>query len=64
MKTWEAQQKHEQEQKKIFQDLGFLSPLGTVWKFDGKAFWPRFESMGHTSCDFHQCKCKEGTTRE
>jgi hypothetical protein len=63
MKKWEAQQKHEEDFNNLTKELGFLNSKGQITRWRGAEFWPKFETLGHSSCDFDKCKCKQLITK-
>lgn len=56
---WKTREKHETEARALLKDLGFTDCQGRIRKWDGKAFWPRWEAKGHSSLGFENCSCRK-----
>lgn len=59
MKNWKECQKHHEDYNKLVKELNMLNSKGQLVKFNGAAFWPKFQSLGHSSMEFDKCSCNK-----
>lgn len=60
MQIWQKRQKHHEDFQKLAKELKMLDSKGLFRHFNGSAFWPKYQELGHTSMDFNKCSCNKG----
>ncbi len=55
---WQQREKHVKEVKHFLQATGCMNSKGEIRKWT-KDTWIELNTVGHTSMDFQQCKCRD-----
>ncbi len=55
---WKLREIHETQFLHVCKELGFMDSQGYLRKWDGKKFFNKWKSLGHSTTEFKKCSCQ------